>query len=427
MIDSPIAQALPNLWHVYNLRESPYFQDTLGGDPDRYPLSLFVGRDAEARRLLATIGSSASSRQAVGGAPGVGKTTLVQNVKAEALHGGYWATDRLVPFYPDDTSEAVLGRLLSGLYDAILTARPMTSSNAAMQAAQQLVRVARLESGGMSLSVLGVGGGVSRGVSAATPVAAMLLDGPRIIRDLLVLVRGSGARGVVLHLDNLENLSERDAKHAAEILRSLRDTVLLQDGLHIILAGTGDAVVTVTGTHAQVRSVFTTPMTLEPLAIRDVQALLDARYRHLAIHPSKAITPPVSPKAVAALYPLFRGDLRALFKALEEGAMLLIGVAARPGVSIPLSELAPALRQRYAAVIGHLEPRRQTQLRAWALRNPNAEHTQRSLMSLWKVSQPAVSTAIAALEQGGFVVSLSRRGAEPTRYVLSGVSRLVFG
>ncbi|MEK7402394.1 MAG: ATP-binding protein [Gemmatimonadota bacterium] len=418
---------LPNLWHVYNLRESPYFQATLGGEPDRYPLSLFVGRRAEAKRLLETIGSSGSSRQAVAGAPGVGKTTLVQSVKSDALRAGYWATDRLVSFYPEDTTDAVLGRLLSGLYEAILTARPTAAGNPAMEAAQQLVRVSRLESGGASLTMLGVGGGFSRGMSVVTPAGAMLLDGPRIVRDLLALAKSGGARGVVLHLNNLENLSERHAKHAAEILRSLRDTVLLQEGLHLVLAGTTDAVTTVIGTHPQVRHVFSTPIALEPMAIRDVQSLLQARCHHLAVNGRKTAVPPVAPRAVAELYPLFRGDLRALFKVLEEGAMLLMGVLGKPGLSIPFSELEPALRARYAAVVGHIDSRRQRQLRAWALKNPAAVHTQKSLVQLWKVSQPAVSGAVAALEQDGFVVALTRRGADPTRYALSGVSRLVFG
>ncbi|MGH7637102.1 MAG: AAA family ATPase [Gemmatimonadaceae bacterium] len=421
-----VAEALPNLWHVYNLRESPYFQETLGADPDRYPLSLFVGRRAEAQRLLQAIGGSGSSRQAVGGAPGVGKTTLVQSVKADALRADYWATDRLVPFYPADTAESVLGRLLSALYDAILTARPATASNAAMQSAQQLVRVSRLESGGASLSVLGVGAGFSRGSSIANPAGAMLLDGPRVVRDLLALVRGAGARGVVLHLNNLENLSDRDVRHAAEILRSLRDSVLLQDGLHVILAGTGEAVAAVTGAHAQVRSVFTSPLVLEPLSIADVLALLQARYEHLALARRKPVVAPVAAKAVEALYPLFRGDLRMLFKVLEEGAMLLIGVAGKPGASIPLAELRPALRQRYGAVVANLDDNRQRQLRVWG-KSPDRVHTQKSLVALWKVSQPAVSGALSALEQAGFVVALSRRGAEPVRYALSGVSRLVFG
>lgn len=422
------SQALPNLWHIYNLRESPYFQETLGGDPDRYPLRLFVGRSLEVKQLLATIGSSASSRQAVGGAPGVGKTTLVQSVKADALAAGYWTTDRLVPFYPADTTEDVLGRMLGGLYDAILTARPMTADNSAMQAAQQLVRASRFASGGLNVSAFGVGAGVSRGQTVHTPAGAMLLDGPRVMRDLLSLVRGAGAKGVVLHLNNLENVSDRDALHAADILRSIRDTVLLQDGLHIVLAGTTEAVLTVTGAHAQIRSVFATPLTLDALPVSELQKLLSARYKHLALASSRtpvAPVAPVAPAAVAALYPLFRGDLRSLFKALEEGAMLLIGVGAKPGSAIPLSELLPALKQRYSVLLNNLDARRQAQLTRWA-KHPASEQTQKSLMTLWQVTQPAVSTALVALERDGFVVSMPKRGSA-TQYALSGASRLIFG
>lgn len=419
------SQALPNLWHIYNLRESPYFQETLGGDPDRYPLHLFVGRAHEVKQLLATIGSSASSRQATGGAPGVGKTTLVQSVKADALAAGYWTTDRLVPFYPDDTAEDVLGRMLAGLYDAILTARPMTADNTGMQAAQQLVRASRFASGGLNVSALGIGAGVTRGQTVHSPAGAMLLDGPRVIRDLLSLVRASGAKGVVLHLNNLENMSERDAAHAADMLRSIRDTVLLQDGLHIILAGTTEAVLTVTGAHAQIRSVFATPLTLDALPVSELQRLLTARYKHLALDSARVPVPPVAPGAVAALYPLFRGDLRSLFKALEEGAMLLIGVGAKPGKPIPLSELLPALKQRYSVLLNNLDARRQAQLKKWA-RHPASGQTQKSLMKLWQVSQPAVSTALVTLERDGFVVSMPERGSA-TQYALSGASRLIFG
>jgi hypothetical protein len=68
--------ALPNLWGLYNLRSSPFFQATLRADSDATPLHLFVGRQLERQLLLTTIGSSASSRQAVAGRPGIGKTTL---------------------------------------------------------------------------------------------------------------------------------------------------------------------------------------------------------------------------------------------------------------------------------------------------------------------------------------------------------------
>ena len=47
--------------------------------------------------LLTTIGSSASSRQAVAGRPGIGKATLVQTVKADAQDGGYWSSAEIIP------------------------------------------------------------------------------------------------------------------------------------------------------------------------------------------------------------------------------------------------------------------------------------------------------------------------------------------
>jgi hypothetical protein len=43
--DQPIRRtmALPNLWSLYNLRSSPYFQTTLRVDSQATPLRLFVG------------------------------------------------------------------------------------------------------------------------------------------------------------------------------------------------------------------------------------------------------------------------------------------------------------------------------------------------------------------------------------------------
>ena len=92
-----------------------------------------------------------------------------------------------------------------------------------MEAAQQLVRSIRLLGGSQSESI-------------ATPPGALLLDGPRVLRDLLRYAIGQGASGIVLHLNNLENLSEADASRAADLLRGIRDQALLHDGLHLIVA-----------------------------------------------------------------------------------------------------------------------------------------------------------------------------------------------
>ncbi|MCT0212361.1 MULTISPECIES: hypothetical protein [unclassified Synechococcus] len=89
-----------------------------------------------------------------------------------------------------------------------------------MSAAQQLVRTIRLRGGGFTVSAAGFGAGGTNTQAVSSPPGALVLDGPR-----------------VLHLNSLENLSEADAARAADLLRSIRDQVLLLDGLHTIVVG----------------------------------------------------------------------------------------------------------------------------------------------------------------------------------------------
>lgn len=90
--------AVTNIWNILNLRESPFFQDPL--DPStggHYPVRLFVGRKREADHILRGLGGAPHSRHAVQGPPGVGKTTLVQYVKAAAAESGWLAESEAIP------------------------------------------------------------------------------------------------------------------------------------------------------------------------------------------------------------------------------------------------------------------------------------------------------------------------------------------
>ncbi len=429
---------LPTAWNLYRLVSSPYFQGTLERrEQTQRPLTLFVGRETELADLRARVhgAGNGSTRQAVAGLPGVGKTTLVQALKSSLLSDGYLATDEVVPILPRDSAEQLFGRVLAALYDTILINRPQARDHAAMRDAQLLVRAFRIGSGGGSLSLFGIGGGATKGTTVVTP-KDILLDGPRIMRDLMTLVRGADARGVILHLNNLENLTESDTRHAAELLRSLRDLMLLHDGLHFILVGTTDAVQAIVQPHPQIRSIVDI-LPLEPMGIADVHRLLEARAEHLRLDGKRVVIPPVDDEAIAALYDLYRGDLRGLLKALDDGAGQLIGVTGvrddtgrptAPAVrSLAIDELRPVLRARYMAELQQLPERsRVAQLTQWGESAPSKAMTQRELMRLWQLTQGAVSTALTWLVERGFVVALPRVGAGATEYVLSGRSRLMF-
>jgi hypothetical protein len=418
--------ALPNLWGLYNLRSSPFFQATLRADSDATPLHLFVGRQLERQLLLTTIGSSASSRQAVAGRPGIGKTTLVQTVKGDAQAEGYWSSDEIIPISAEGASEQLLGQLLSGVYDAVLANCP-SAAGPEVAAAQQLVRSIRLRGAGFSLSAFGLGVGGSHSESVATPPGALLLDGPRVLRDLLRYAIGQGARGIILHLNNLENLTEADASRAADLLRGIRDQALLHDGLHLIVVGTADAVRTVVQSHTQIRSVFCNPLVLEPLALSDVEQLLDNRYAALQLDPAKPWRSPVDRSVVQSLYQLFRGDLRGLLKALEDGITALLGLTTAGAEVAPvgLDDLLLTLRQRNQAELqAQLGDTAWERLLVWAEVDGTSIQTQAQLVELWAVKQPSVSQILQQLIEAGAVEALPRRGREPIHYLMTGTARL---
>ncbi|TVS07369.1 MAG: hypothetical protein EA413_01225 [Cyanobium sp. PLM2.Bin73] len=418
--------ALPNLWGLYNLRSSPFFQATLRQDTEVTPLSLFVGRERERQLLLTTIGGSRSSRQAVAGRPGIGKTTLVQAVKADALAAGYWTSAEIIPVTAEGSSEDLLGRLLSGAYDAVLASHP-GAGGPAVETAQQLVRSFRLRGGGFNVSGLGFGAGGSRTEGGSTPPSALVLDGPRVLRDMLAYALGEGAAGVLLHLNNLENLSEADVRRAADLLRSIRDQVLLLDGLHLVVVGTTDAVRTVVQTHTQIRSVFSDPVVLEPLALSKVGQLLENRYEALHLDPSAPWRSPVEEAVVEQLYRLFRGDLRGMLKALEDGITALLGLTPPGGEAEPvgLDDLLLVLRTRNQRELqDQLGESGWERLAAWGEVDPASVQTQADLVELWNIKQPSVSQTLQQLIEAGAVEPLPRRGRDAIQYLLTGTARL---
>lgn len=426
---------LPTPWNIFNQRATPFWQESLGGNDEAHPLSLFVGRAAEVEELEGVLygAGHSSSRQAIAGAPGVGKTTLVKQFKARARENGYFTVDDFVALLPNDSSEGLFGRFLSLVYETILANRPMTAGNSAMEAAEQIARVSKVTTGeGGGASFMGAGASASRSRALTAP-KDVLADGVRILGDLIALVRGADTRGIVVHINNLETLTEADAAASADLFRALRDPMLMHPGLHVVIAGTAEAVQAVVNTHAQVRTVFST-LVVPPMELDDVHQLLAERYWHNRLDADASPIPPIDDASVADLYTLYRGDLRGLLKALDDGIRPNIrsAVTAEAGETrvrpLKTAEIRPTLQRRYASDLEALrEQKRVDQLKAWGEQDPSATRTQADLKRLWKVSQASVSNALSFLMKEGYVVALPREGAGRTSYALSGTSRLIFG
>ncbi|HEU0015197.1 MAG TPA: MarR family transcriptional regulator [Longimicrobium sp.] len=419
--------ALHNLWHLFNLRESPYFQQDLqASGAARYPIDLFVGRDQEAARLINVIAGSSSSRQTIEGLPGFGKTTLAQRVKAEAAPAGYVSYPVPVSAAGTDTPDALLVRLLSYVYEALASqVGHAVLADPLLETARRLVRDTRVKDVKVAAQVAGFGleGEVTRRTETASFHSALLAV-PPLLRDLARVAQKHGIRGVIVHLNNLENLvSDRERSTAGAVLRDLRD-IFLFEGYHYLLVGTPEAVRAIVSPHAQLRSVFGLGRALEPLPGDSFQALLSRRYSFLRLEKGREVNAPISHDAARELYRQFRGDLRGTLRALDAAAHELIGYTDPPGAPIQLSALmevvVPMLQTEADAVLSG------TLLDYfYALRELGDRlFTQAELMQLWGLSQGTVSQNVNELQRLGYLQEYRREGRR-VWYGFTGTSRLV--
>ncbi|MEX2570125.1 MAG: AAA family ATPase [Gemmatimonadota bacterium] len=308
-----------NLWEPYGLRGSPFFQDELRPGAAEHPMGLFVGREVEVRRVHRRIISDAGSRSIVEGEPGVGKTSFINRVKAEVAESGVATYEHPIRIQSGSTAATLIGDVLR------LLLRIRLASARTSDAGGFWSRTARLLEGGelmgATIGAFGVSGGVSRGYAAPQVAQDSLYEH---LGEALERIRGESGRGVVIHVNNLENLTEEDAEEASALLRDLRDHLMLP-GAHWIFGGAA-GVDTVFRRHAQVDGIFPAPESLAPLAPEHIEALLRLRYDHLSI-PRRRRVSPIEPAVAARLYSLYQGDLRSFLRLLADAAERGLGLA----------------------------------------------------------------------------------------------------
>jgi len=222
------------------------------------------------------------------------------------------------------------------------------------------------------------------------------------------------------------------AQKAADKLRAVRDQALVLEGLHVIVVGTTDAVCTAVLRHPHVRPVFSEPLVLDPLSLAEVEHLLGKRSRETlrGAATGRRWSPQPAPVDAAVIQELW--DLRAMLRALEDGAVELL-ITDQQQTTAPGS-LAPISRDALLFTVLHrfhqVELKRQLgstmwkRLETWAVKDAAALQSQKQLQKIWKLSQPAVSQILQAPGIAVAVEALPRHGNDPIQYLLTGAARL---
>jgi DNA-binding MarR family transcriptional regulator len=307
--------AVPNLWEPFGLRGSPFFQEELRpSGEDEHPITLFVGRTEELRRIARRVVSDRSSRTIVQGDPGIGKTSFVNRLKAEVAGAGVLTHEYPVRITSETTRSSFVADVLRTLVRIRLAAGP--GDRDADPFWKKTVRLLEGEEilGG-SMSAFGIGAGVSREYVTPQAPADSLFEH---LGEALERMHADFGSRVLLHVNNLENLSARDARDTAVLLRDLRDYLLLP-GAHWVFVGATGVEESIFRHFPQVGGIFPQAETLQPLEPAQIEELLSLRYAYLAIE-GRTPVPPVRPAAAARLYTLYQGDLRDFLRMLGDAA-----------------------------------------------------------------------------------------------------------
>jgi hypothetical protein len=368
---SPLTIGSP--WTPYGLRDDPFFQQPLqAGDAEgaARPMTLFVGRDEELRILASQVVGSTSSRAIVEGAAGVGKTTFVNRLKTELARHGVLAHADPVRITPGMSPREFVGEVLKVLIQMHATLQATAAADPGGRLQRSFRRGAQVVQDEMGLEReaafwrrIGrlIQGEDSMAIGATVAMVGVQRERVRIspevelslFDELAEALRrlSSGGRRVLVHVDNLETLSQENAAQAARLMQSVRD-VFLADGGHWLFAGTTGIADAIFRATPQVGSIIGGDTCLRPLAPPEVAELLRRRYHHLHLGDEVApLTPPIDPEVGGALYARYRGDLRA-FLMLASRAVQRRAIVA-PGVMLTASDVVEAMAPKYTEVLAN--------------------------------------------------------------------------
>lgn len=338
-------------WTAYGLRDDPFFQQPLQPTSEEEaprPITLFVGRDAELALVANQVIGSTNSRAILEGDAGVGKTSFVSRLKTELSSHNVLMHAEPVRLRPGMTARQFIAELLKVLLQISATLAASESPGTISKARQAAVRGAAIgneaafwrnigrliqgeDSTAAGLTIASFGAQRENVRIPAEVDEVSLFDE---LAKAVAYLTANGRRKVLLHLDNMENLSLEEEKAAAALIQQVRDCFLV-DHTHWLFVGTTGIEQHVFRASAQVSGIVPFSIRLDPLRSDEVVDLLDRRYRHL--RSGLRLVHPISPPDGAALYARYRGQLRAFLSLLSNAVQRHSAFA--PGQTLSIGDV----------------------------------------------------------------------------------------
>jgi GTPase SAR1 family protein len=308
-----------NIWEWFGFKGNPFdfFPLRVNAD-DR---SLFVGREAELKRLATPIASGPGGITVVEGRAGVGKTSLVNAVQYDKLQSRVCLPSFQVIQVLTDTDP--IGFMLSAFSTCInsleLADPGEVDKIPALKAGKTMVAQAISTgwgfTGGLTVGPFGGQAGVTKTPAPTSPLLPLM---PSILGTAEKWFDAASKRGWSKFIIPVNNLDMLDDDSAASFMNAVRDYLIAfaRKGVWWVLVAKEAFTPSLEARAHRVSDVLSgPPVRLSPLSLQDVKKAIDVRVKKYAVSDAKS---PVPDEIVAWLYKLSDGEARTIFKKLTD-------------------------------------------------------------------------------------------------------------
>ena len=392
---------LDNIWELYGLKENPYSTYpilVLGGT---IPLESFVGREEQISRLKKIIGSKGGSRTLVYGEVGVGKTSFVNVVRAQAHKKGFFTPFKEIAVNEEWDTDGFIANTLGAIYSScklLGSAKPL--SNEAFTKLEHLFEIGRQERE-IGVSIAGIGGNYAeKRITQGFPNSIMLTS---LFQDTTKEICERTGKNVIIHYNNLELLPEKSLRRIFDNLRDFFQT----PNVHFIFVGNLSVFSNVQSIPRFSSILTDTPIKVDNLTIEEIKQILYSRLEAMRIASDITYIVPHAENALQSLYDLYSGNIRNILNSLSTA---VLANTKERAVSLDEYSLCITLKQvledRYLV---KLKQRTKDVLLEIIKRE---EVTNKSIAENTKIARSNVSTYLSDLEKQGCIYLRRKNGKD---------------
>ena len=159
-----------NIWEIYGLKNNPFSTSPILVNEGFLPLEAFVGREEEIKRLNTILRMGDGTRTIVTGDTGVGKTTLVNFIRGNAIKTRKFFTHlKEIEVGDNWTTNDFIAHTLSNIYNTINRVKLEGFPESLKKRLSYLFDIIEINNSGFSFNVLGNGIGYNNSKQSNQP------------------------------------------------------------------------------------------------------------------------------------------------------------------------------------------------------------------------------------------------------------------